>query len=82
MIASIGYGLNINYYGMIETGKGGYSHIVSQIINLSDNSIIYKSESWGNGKLEKKWDEPPYEALRIAVASALQQAIEIEKTKY
>ena len=82
MIASISYGLNINYYGMIEMGKGGYSHIVSQIIDLNDNSIIYKSESWGNGKLGKKWDNPPYEPLRIAVASAIQQSIESEKSKY
>jgi hypothetical protein len=82
MITSISYGLNINYYGMIEAGKGGYSHIVSQIIDLNDNSIIYKSESWGNGKLGKKWDNPPFEPLRIAVASAIQQSIEVERTKY
>jgi len=82
MIASISYGLNINYYGMIETGKGGYTHIATHIIDLNDNSIIYKTDSWGNGKLGKKWDIPPYEPLRIAIASALQQSFGVEKAKY
>jgi len=83
MIASISYGLNINYYGVIEMGKGGYSHIISQIINLNDNSIIYRSESWGGGALKSKWDTPPdYEYLRIAIATAIYKSIELEKTKY
>jgi hypothetical protein len=83
MVATIDYGLNQNYSGAFEAGKGGYSHVVSSIINLNDNSIIYKGETWGNGKLKSKWDTPPdYEYLREAIDAAINQAIETEKTKY
>jgi len=83
MIVTVDYGLNQNYSGAFEAGKGGYSHVVSNIVNLNDNSIIYKGESWGNGKLKSNWDTPPdYEFLREAIDAAINQAVEIEKTKY
>lgn len=83
MIVTIDYGLNQNYSGMFEAGKGGYSHIVTQIVNLADNSIIYKGETWGNGRLEKGWDTPPdYEPLRMAIDAAINQALESERERY
>ena len=83
MIVAVDYGLNQNYSGAFEAGKGGYAHVVSSIINLNDNSIIYKGESWGNGKLKSKWDTPPdYEFLREAIDAAINQAVETEKSKY
>lgn len=83
MIVTVDYGLNQNYSGAFEAGKGGYSHVVSSIIDLDDNSIIYKGETWGNGKLKSKWDTPPdYEYLREAIDAAINQAVETEKTKY
>ena len=83
MIVIIDYGLNQNYSGMFEMGKGGYSHVISNIIDLNDNSIIYKGETWGNGKLKSKWDTPPdYDFLREAIDAAINQAIELEKSKY
>lgn len=83
MIATIDYGLNQNYSGAFEAGKGGYTHVVSSIVNLNDNSIIYQGETWGNGKLKSKWDTPPdYEYLREAIDAAINQAVETEKTKY
>jgi len=83
MIVTVDYGLNQNYSGAFEAGKGGYAHVVSDIVDLNDNSIIYKGESWGNGTLKSKWDTPPdYEFLREAIDAAINQAVEIEKTKY
>jgi hypothetical protein len=83
MIVTIDFGLNQNYSGAFEAGKGGYSHVVSKIVDLNDNSIIYKGESWGNGTLKSKWDTPPdYEYLREAIDAAINQAVETEKTKY
>jgi len=83
MIVIIDYGLNQNYSGVFEAGKGGYSHVVSNIVNLNDNSLIYKGETWGNGKLENNWDTPPdYELLRMAIEAAINQAIETERNKY
>ncbi|MDT8402529.1 MAG: hypothetical protein RQ743_12610 [Bacteroidales bacterium] len=83
MIVIIDYGLNQNYSGMFEAGKGGYSHVISNIVNLNDNSLIYKGETWGNGRLEKNWDTPPdYEPLRVSIDAAINQAVEIERTKY
>jgi len=83
MIVTVDYGLNQNYSGAFEAGKGGYAHVASSIIDLHDNSIIYKGETWGNGKLKSKWDtSPDFEYLREAIDAAINQAVEIEKTKY
>ena len=83
MIVTVDYGLNQNYSGAFEAGKGGYAHVVASIVSLDDNSIIYKGETWGNGKLKSKWDTPPdYEYLREAIDAAINQAVETEKTKY
>ena len=83
MIVTVDYGLNQNYTGVFEAGKGGYSHVVSNIINMDDNSIIYKGETWGVGKLNSKWDTPPdYQYLKEAIDAAINQAVETERTKY
>ena len=83
MIVTIDYGLNQNYSGMFEAGKGGYAHIMTQIVNLTDNSVIYKAETWGNGRLENDWDTPPdFEPLRMAIDAAINQAVESERARY
>ncbi len=83
MIVTIDYGLNQNYSGAFEAGKGGYSHVVSSIIDLNNNSIVYKGETWGNGKLKSGWDTPPdYEYLKEAIDAAINQAVETEKNRY
>jgi hypothetical protein len=78
----------------ITTGRSGASALgaamidyhkydASSIVDLDGNSIICKGETWCNAKLKSKWDTPPdYEYLREAIAAAINQAIEVGKTKY
>src|SRR6056300_1370402 len=43
LIIRVKHGLLVSYYGVIETGKFGYCGIYSEIIDLNDNSIVFKN---------------------------------------
>ena len=68
---------------MIEVKKIGYCSIYSEIIDLDDNSIVYKTTSLGMGKIKGNWNAPPdYESLKTAIKTAIDNSIELEKTKF
>lgn len=76
------HGLLVSYYGMIETGKMGYCRIDAEIINLSDNSILFKDFSNSAEKIEGKMNTPPdYENLKNAIAQAISKTISLERNK-
>lgn len=77
------YGLLVSYYGMIEIGKMGNCRIDSKIIDLSDNSIIFKDFSNSEKKIKGKWKTPPkYENLQNAILEAISKTLELEKNKF
>ncbi|AUP79239.1 hypothetical protein [Flavivirga eckloniae] len=83
LIVSVSYGLLVSYYGMIETGKKGNSHIASEIIDLTDNSIVFKGYSDSVEKIKGKWKTPPeYENLANSISNAISKTINLEKTKF
>lgn len=82
LIVKAQYGLLVSYYGMIETGKMGHCRIESEIIDLSDNSIIFKDFSNAVEKIKGNWKTPPkYENLSNSIATAIHKTIELEKSK-
>lgn len=67
---------------MIETGKIGNCRIDSEIIDLSDNSIVFKNFSNSVEKIKGKWKTPPeYENLKHSISGAIEKTINLEKTK-
>jgi hypothetical protein len=82
LIIDAQYGLLVSYYGMIETGKMGNCRIDSEIIDLSDNSIIFKDFSNSVEKIEGDWKTPPeYENLSNSISTAIRKTIELERSK-
>lgn len=82
LIIDAQYGLLVSYYGMIETGKMGNCRIDAEIIDLSDNSIIFKDFSNSVEKIKGDWKTPPeYENLSNSISTAIKKTIELEKSK-
>lgn len=82
LIVNAKYGLLVSYYGMIETGKMGNCRIESEIIDLSDNSIMFKDFSNSVEKIKGNWKTPPeYENLANAISTAINNTIKLEKSK-
>ncbi|TYC08432.1 hypothetical protein ES677_14470 [Bizionia gelidisalsuginis] len=82
LIVDVQYGLLVSYYGMIETGKTGNCRIDSEIIDLSDNSIVFKDFSNSVEKINGKWKTPPrYENLKNSISGAIVKTINLERSK-
>jgi len=92
LFVEVWYGLDYNNpFFLVETRRG-YCIINSEIIDLNDNSIIYKSwTSWGGtimsdtrsyGKIKGKWNTPPeYENLSNAIKSAISKTLVKQRKK-
>lgn len=82
LIVNVRYGLAVSYYGFIETGYFGHCTINSEIIDLTDNSVIYKDISAINEKIKGKWETPPdYENLKNSISVAVDKTIQLENNK-
>jgi len=83
LLVYVNYGLLISYYGFIETGRLGYCQISSEIINLDDNSLIYKNQSISRETMKGKWNTPPqYENLTNTIKKAIDNSIQQEQSKF
>jgi len=56
LIVDVSYGISIYYYGFIETSKTAQCKIESQIIDLSNNQIVYRDVSHLTEPLKAKAD--------------------------
>jgi hypothetical protein len=82
-ISSATYGVYSKYSYGIETGRYGKLYIRTTIINLSDNSIFYRTSSLTTAKIEGNWNTPPdYEPLKTSILKAIKISIALEKQKY
>ncbi|MDH7447181.1 hypothetical protein [Aquimarina sp. 2201CG14-23] len=83
LIINVNYGLLVSYYSMIETGRSGNCTIHSTIVNLNDNSLLYKDFSFSLEKINGKWKTPPkYENLFSSINAAITETLSKEKTKF
>ena len=86
------YGLDYyNPFFLVETRRG-YCWIKSEIVDLNDNSFIFRSWSeWGGtylsltnsyGRIKGRWKTPPeYENLSNAIKSAISKSLSKEREK-
>lgn len=81
IIVNVRYGLTIGYYSMIETGRGGSSYVSTDIIDLENNTILYKDLFVKTISFSGKWNTPPYyEKLKENIEQAvLQSATDLNK---
>lgn len=78
LFIDVNYGFLISYYGMIETGKMAHVLLNTNLINLSDNSLIMSNMN-EKDEILKKWKENNFENSVQGVRSALDKAKEEEK---
>jgi hypothetical protein len=83
LIVTVRYGLYSRYKYGIETARYGKAYIYPEIIDLSDNSIIYKDATRALTLIRGEWKTPPaYDNLKSGISKSIEQAISTEKAKY
>ena len=83
IVTEVKYGLLLYKSGLIVVEKRGLCSISTEIIDLDDNSLLYKNESLSKILVEGKWKTPPdYDNLYDPIRKALENAILIEKMKF
>lgn len=84
LLVTLDYGLLVNYHGLIETGKDGYCKIISKLINLHNNKVLYRGRNMGSERLEGVWNsgrDYNYPFLEKAIKIMLVSALEEEREK-
>ena len=83
MIVKVKYGLNINYYSMIETSKGGLTTIEVNIVDLKDNSLMFKDKINVYEVFTGKWNNPPhYNELHDNINKSIITALQYYESKF
>lgn len=87
LIVSVKYGILIDYYGFIELSKSATCTINSEIIDLSNNQIIYKDRSSLAENLKIKADPKNKEGeldnkMFEGIIKIISETFEIEKNKF
>lgn len=83
LIVTVRYGMYARYKYGIETARYGKAYILPEIIDLKDNSILYKDVTKELTDIQGKWDTPPrYENLQSGISASIEKVIELEREKY
>ena len=83
LVADVDYGMILSYYSFAVINRQMYMSIKSEIVNLTDNSLIFKENSRFIADIEKEWNTPPvYENLKKSLKNAEIQTLELEKAKF
>lgn len=77
LFVKLNYGMEIMYYGFIETGKMSFSNMKIQIINLEDNSLMYQDQIRTVSNLNSKWDDNNFENLKTSLNKVLDESMVI-----
>jgi hypothetical protein len=82
IIVKVEYGLLLSYYNLLEIAKNGYCQINSEILDLDNNSVIYKNTSKSIKKIKGNWKKSEYQELTKSISLAIESAIKSEKNKF
>ena len=76
LIVNVQYGLHSDYSYGIETGTYANTSIIVEIVNLKDNSILYKDYVTVGAALNKDWNTPPeYMSLKSSISKSVYDAV-------
>jgi len=82
MFVNVSYGLLVQYYGFMELNRFGYSVINSIIVNLDDNSLLFRDRTYNSQIINGEWKTPPnYDNLKNSIQTAIDNSINTLKTK-
>lgn len=83
LVVKVGHGIIVRYNGFLETGRRGICEVETEIIDLSDNSLVFTDSFISLENLEGDWNTPPkYENLSKSISSAIKYAVEIGRTRF
>lgn len=82
VVVDVNFGLLLSKSGLIVLEKFGLCMIETEIIDLEDNSLLFKDNSKGEIKVEGKWKTPPnYDNLYAPIRKALENVLMLETIK-
>ena len=83
MYINVKYGLLVSYYGLIELEKDGYVNVVTETVDLSDNSLLQQDNFQTVAKMDGNWKKgEDYENLRNAIQDAINNAATAIRTRF
>ena len=76
LIVDVHYGIYIHYTYGVETRRYGKASIYPTIVNLKDNSILYKDYSRAMNIIYDDWNTPPdYQNLKNEISKSINETI-------
>jgi len=83
MFIKVKHGILVSYYGMIELEKEGYIKIETEIVDLTDNSLLQQDNFQTIAKINGNWKEGEnYQNLKNAIQEAINNSIITLKSKF
>jgi hypothetical protein len=77
------YGILVSYYGVIEIGKQGYVNIGTEIIDLSDNSLLQQENIQSIANIKGNWKKgEDFENLKNAIKEAIDNSMIALRNKF
>ncbi len=83
MFVKVKYGILVSYYGMIELDKNGYVNIETEVVDLSDNSLLQQETFQTVAKMNGNWKKgEDFENLKNSIQDAINSSMITLKTKF
>jgi hypothetical protein len=83
MFVKVKYGILVSYYGVIELDKQGYVNIATEVVDLSDNSLLQQENFQTVAKMNGNWKKgEDFENLKNSIQDAINNSITTLKTKF
>ena len=83
MFVKVKYGLLVSYYGMIELDKQGYVNIGTEVVDLSDNSLLQQENFQTVANMNGNWKKgEDFENLKNSIQDAINSSLITLRTKF
>jgi len=83
LFVKVKYGILVSYYGMIELDKQGYVNIGTEVIDLTDNSLLQQEIFQTVAKMNGNWKKgEDFENLTSSIQDAINSSLKTFKTKF
>ena len=83
MFVKVKYGILVSYYGMIELDKNGYINIDTEVVDLSDNSLLQQEMFQTTAKMNGNWKKgEDFGNLKNSIQDAINASIVTFKSKF
>ncbi|MFV8321870.1 hypothetical protein [Flavobacterium sp. LB3P21] len=83
MVVKVKYGILVSYYGVIELDKQGYVNIETEVVDLTDNSLLQQEMFQTAAKMNGNWKKgEDFGNLKSSIQDAINSSISTLKAKF